>query len=479
MVFLGATTIFLVGRISAPGIRSDGLSRAGRAAAVRLAAAVDLDDRALVLAENPGIIPALTEGAKFGGEHLSTLVAQNLFSYDPVVTEEIREKTTVAEVADRTWLIRLPIVNVVLFETDDGLVLIDTGMAAAGPVIREVIEDLSDLPLRVIVYTHYHVDHAYGAWALTDGWGQPVRIIAQERLPANFDRYRRFSGLMARLMSQPGDQITKSVSNIVYPTETIRNELVLEMGGEDFIIRHYPGETEDQLFIWAPDRRVLASADYYQGFLPNAGNGKRVQRHVEEWADALVQMADLEPAIILPGHGPAMTDPATISEELRILAEALKLIVEQVVDGLNSGLRVDEAVETVELPEGMRGHHALRTVYATPQDIARMVAMRYTGWWDGLPSSYNPPTASAWAKTVVTLSGGLETLIEATYEVGESDVAVACRMADIAWLAAPEDPPVHQLVLDIYGERISTTAESTQEMLAYLDHMTVVRGAMR
>lgn len=52
-------------------------------------------------------------------------------------------------------------------------------------------------------------------------------------------------------------------------------------------------------------------------------------------------------------------------------------------------------------------------------------------------------------------------------------------MTDIAWLAAPEDSFVHQLVLDIYGERISTKAESTQEMQAYLDHMTLAREVMR
>jgi hypothetical protein len=63
------------------------------------------------------------------------------------------------------------------------------------------------------------------------------------------------------------------------------------MGGESFIVRNSSGETEDQTYVWAKDRLVLACADYFQGFLPNAGNGKRVQRYVEEWADALDHMA--------------------------------------------------------------------------------------------------------------------------------------------------------------------------------------------
>ena len=59
-------------------------------------------------------------------------------------------------IAPRTWMLYLPIVNAVLFETDDGLVLVDTGMAPAGPGIAELIASVSDKPLHTIIYTHGH-----------------------------------------------------------------------------------------------------------------------------------------------------------------------------------------------------------------------------------------------------------------------------------------------------------------------------------
>ena len=49
-----------------------------------------------------------------------------------------------------------PLVNVVVFETEDGLVLVDAGMAAAGPVIRELIASVTDAPIHTIIYTHCH-----------------------------------------------------------------------------------------------------------------------------------------------------------------------------------------------------------------------------------------------------------------------------------------------------------------------------------
>ncbi len=146
IIIVALVGVFLAGRLSVRSLKSGRLTDVRRSATARLAGTAGLTNRALVLAEYPGIIPALAEGAKFGNDKLSTLTAQNIFSSEPDVIEEIRGKTTVIEVAPETWLIRLPIVNVVLFETSEGLVLVDSGMAAAGPVIREIIEDLSDQP---------------------------------------------------------------------------------------------------------------------------------------------------------------------------------------------------------------------------------------------------------------------------------------------------------------------------------------------
>lgn len=179
--------------------------------------------------------------------------------------------------------------NAVFFETDAGIVLVDTGMGPAGPAILDAIRPVSDAPIHTIIYTHGHVDHAYGTWALTRAGveGQLPEIVSHEDLPKRFDRYIRLRGSISRYMSQAEDQMPASPSDLVYPTGTFADRLELEIGGETFILQHREGETDDQLYVWVPGRRALASADYYQGFLPNAGNGKRAQRNVEEWAFAL------------------------------------------------------------------------------------------------------------------------------------------------------------------------------------------------
>src|SRR5210317_1072778 len=348
----------------------------------------NIDTRTMVLAENPEMINRIMEGGAFGGE-FSLSAAQNMFGRTEDAIEDVRKKTNVIEVGPRSYLIRMPIVNAAFFETDEGIVLVDTGMGPAGPAILDAIRSVSDKPIHTIIYTHGHVDHAYGTWAITQA-GETPEIIAQELLEERFHRYIRLRGSLAKYMSQPEEQLPASESDLVWPTRYMKDRLELEIGGEKFVLQHHRGETDDQLYVWVPGRGALASADYYQGFLPNAGNGKRYQRHVEDWVVALEEMASLEPKILLPAHGEAITDSATIVENFSVLAEALQYIVDHTVDGLNAGKRKDLIYGSVQLPEHLATHPTLNVQYVTPNDISKMVIKKYTGWWDDIPSNWTP-----------------------------------------------------------------------------------------
>jgi alkyl sulfatase BDS1-like metallo-beta-lactamase superfamily hydrolase len=450
-------------------------SRAKRAAFDSVARRTDVRARNLVLMEHPSLVEAIRRGGAFGGE-FSWVVAQNMFSRGEAAAGDAKEKTAIVEIAPRTWHIRLPIVNAVLFETDAGLVLVDTGMAPGGPAVLEAMRSVSDAPLHTIIYTHGHVDHAYGTWALVEA-GETPEIIAHEDLVARFERYIRLRGSLAKYMSQPPEQLPRSREDLVWPTRTFRDRLEITVGGERFILQHHRGETDDQLYVWVPGRKALASADYYQGFLPNAGNGKRVQRHPEEWAVALREMAALEPAILLPAHGEAIADPATIRENLLVLAEALQTIVDHTIAGLNAGLRQDEIFRSLRLPEHLANHPTLAVQYVSAQDISKMVIRRYTGWWDDVPSHWTPAPLEARARAIVDLAGGIGPLVARARGAMETDLPLASHLADWAFLADPASTEAQQLVIDVYARRILDEKSNTQEMLVYLDAMAAARQA--
>ena len=459
-------------------VARDTANKARSAAVEVVGNSAGIKTRTMVLAENPEIISRLMEGGSFGGEY-SISAAQNMFGRTEDAIKDVRKKTQVIEVAPRSYLIRMPIVNAAFFETDEGVVLVDTGMGPAGPAIMDAIRSVTDKPIHTIIYTHGHVDHAYGTWAIMEA-GETPQIIAHDLLKPRFERYIRLRGSLAKYMSQPEEQLPSSPSDLVWPTRYFSDRLELEVGGETFVLQHHKGETDDQLYVWVPGRKALASADYYQGFLPNAGNGKRYQRHVEEWSAAMKEMAALEPEVLLPAHGAPLTDTATIQENFLVLAEAFDYITNHTIDGLNAGKRKDEIYQSVQLPEHLANHPTLNVQYVTANDISKMLIKQYSGWWDDIPSNWTPASMEDQGNMIIELAGGnIPAITRYARKLISQDIRLASHLTDWLFYARPDNTEVQQLVFDVYKTRILDPDTNTMEMLTYLDQMTAARERAR
>jgi len=422
---------------------------------------------------NADLAEALVGGGAFGGSY-SANVAQNML--DPNherAIEDAKRLVETIEVAPRSWLIRLPIVNVAIFETDDGLVVVDTGMAPGGPAILQAIRSVTQAPIHTIIYTHAHCDHCLGTWALM---GDNPEVIAHVAAPSRFDRYVRLRGSVSRYLSQPLATFPSTGDDWVPPTRTFTDSLSIIVGGERFDLVHRRGETDDQLYVSVPGRQAVASADYYQGFLPNAGNGKRVQRYVEEWALALREIVALEPRFLLPAHGePIIDDPASIAEVFTVHAELLEFIVGHTLDGLNSRLRQDEVADALVLPEHLASHPTLSEQYVSAADISRMVMKQYCGWWDDIASHWSPARFDQQAVAICDLAGGIDVVVARAQTMAETDPVMACHLIDWAWHADQDSSETGRAVIELYTHRITSMGSNTQEALMYLDHMVDVQ----
>lgn len=366
--------------------------------------------------------------------------------YDPIVLEA----------APRTWFIQPGMVNVGLFETDEGLVLVDAGCAGDGPALVEAVRSVSDKPLHTVIYTHGHSDHAFGLWAFLDA-GENPEVVAHENVVAHFERYIKTSGLNAIINGQlpgpDGKRWAADHDDFVWPTRTYRDTLELAIGGERFVLRHGKGETDDATWVWAPERGVLAAGDLVTGYLPNAGNPKKVQRYAEEWAEAADAMAAHQPSVIIPGHGDLVTGREAIQDELTTMARYLRHIVDHTLHGLNSGLLPDEIVETLEVPEELASHPRLPAVYDKPEFIARNVIRRYGGWWDGYPATVLPAPRDEQAAEIAGLAGGVDALVDRACALAEDNLRLACHVAEWAFLADRSHPRAQQCYQEILEQR--------------------------
>lgn len=434
------------------------------------------EGRVMLAREHPDVIQHMMRNDGFGGAG-SAPIAGAMLSASPDRVALARKAMVVEQHGQGMWLLRFPYVNVALIETRRGLVLFDTGYASIGPVLAEVIPTLSKKPLTHVVVSHVHVDHAYGWPALKARW-PGLKTITSDLFPAMAAKEVRLGGSIGRYNNQPLELQPTSVERLPRPDIMFRDRLDLKIDGETFVIRHSPGETEEQIWMALPSRKALFTADYYQGFLPNAGNGKRIMRHVDEWAAAFREMVGFKPEHLLPMHSAAIDDGAQIARILNLNADAFEYISNQVVAGLNAGRRKDEIAATLDWPERFATAPELDPQYNRPQDIARMVALRWTGWWDDVPSHFAAMRFEDEAKEALHLAGGVDALDKRARGLIGQDNKLAARLADWASYGAPDNAKALQLAIDVYLARIAEAGMPLQESQVYFVHASVLRAKL-
>lgn len=434
------------------------------------------EGRMLLAREHPDIMAHMMRNDGFGGPP-SPLIAQNMLSASPDRVAAAKKAMTVERHGQGMWLLRFPYVNVAVIETARGLVLFDTGYASIGPVLAEVLPTLSPKPVTHIVVSHVHIDHAYGWPALKAKWPR-AKTITSDLFPAMAAKEVRLGGSIGRFNNQPVESWPTDTAQLPKADIMFRDHMSLKIDGEAFEFHRAPAETEEQIWMALPGRGAIFTADYFQGFLPNAGNGKRINRHIDEWAAALRTMAALKPAHLLPMHSAAIDDPAKIAEALGINAEALEYVSAQVVERLNKGERKDVIAATLVWPERFAKSPWLDPQYNRPEDIARMVEARWTGWWDDIPSHFAAMRFEEEAQEVLRLAGGLEAIERRAREVLPSNPKLAARLADWAYYGAPDDPRALRLTIDVYLARMAEPGMPLQEAQVYFVHASKARAQL-
>src|SRR5580704_9051483 len=385
-----------------------------------------------------------------------------------VSTSEIhplRPSPGLAEVSDGVAFVP-SFANVSAVSTDDGLMLMDTGSALMATDVHHILRRWSPGRLNTAVYSHGHIDHVFGVpvWAAESaaaGWPEPV-VVAHEALPARFDRYiltAGYNGFINR--RQFNIESLQWPTEYRYPDRTYRDRLDVTVGGTDAQLHHAKGETDDHTWTWFPHTRVLCCGDLFIWASPNAGNPQKVQRYPLEWAQALRRMIALQPEYLLPGHGLPVVGADRVTRALTDTAELLESLVSQTLAVMNGGGRLDEAIHAVTVPAHLADRPYLQPVYDEPEYIVRTVWRLYGGWWDGNPATLKPAPERDLALELAALAGGPGVLADRALALlpdegtgskgahhgppGEGDddaLRLAGHLAELAWLAAPDDPGV-------------------------------------
>lgn len=333
----------------------------------------------------------------------------------------------------------------------DGVIIVDTlpGLAAA-EVLKAEFREFSDKPVKAIIYTHGHVDHIGGATVFA-GDDDP-EIYARDNIhvdpvdagPGNSFSAERGARQFGRTLKPGVERINLGVGPAVQPmggfgqgalapTITFAGERErLTIAGIEIHLVAAPGETDDQLYVWLPESKVLFSGDNFYRSFPNiyALRGTPY-RDVVQWAESLDKMAKEPAATLIPGHTRPVVGAEDVHRALIDYRDAIRFVHDKTLEGMNKGLVPDELVDYVKLPAALASRPYLTEFYGRVDTAVRAVFSGYVGWFDGNPTNLSNLAPRDEASRVATLAGGEDALLAVLMDAQKrGDHIWALRLAD-------------------------------------------------
>jgi cyclase len=270
--------------------------------------------------------------------------------------------------------------NATVIINDNEVMLVDSHVspAAAWALLKE-LRELTPKPVRYVVNTHFHYDHAHG----NQVYGPGVEIIGHEftraaLLAGTSKTSASYLGLV-RVLGQRDDSLRRMVARArgdsaraaarrglqqvqryqqavdavtpVPPTITLSQQLTLIRGGREIrIVFLGRGHTGGDVVVHLPKERVLITGDLVGSGLPYLGDG-----YIDEWATTLEQLPSLAWDVMLPGHGAPVLD----RDRPLQLAGLLRDFHRQATALLDQGLSVDSAEPRIDVSAHVRHYPAL------------------------------------------------------------------------------------------------------------------------
>jgi alkyl sulfatase BDS1-like metallo-beta-lactamase superfamily hydrolase len=340
--------------------------------------------------------------------------------------------------------------NSYMLSTDEGRVIVNTGMGFEGPLHQLAYAAVDDGPTRMIILTQGHYDHVGGVDVLRD---PDTEIVAHadfdvwradnERLEAFRARNAAFAWIDA-ILAATAYAKSLGVGNVAQarpePTTTFGDRLEVTIGGRHMeLISVSGGETTDSLAIWLPEESTVFTGNMTGplfGHVPNL-----VTIRGDRYRDALAYIAslrrvrDLGAERLITGHFMPIVGAARIAAEIDAMVDAMQSVHDHTVDGMNAGTDVHTLMREVTVPD----HLDLGEGYGKTSWNVRAIWETYAGWFHHRSTTelYDVP-ATAVAADVVAAAGADALVAAARTHLDAGRPVDALHLTDIV-LAAESD----------------------------------------
>jgi len=276
------------------------------------------------------------------------------------------------------WRLRLPLPwpgiphgNAWAIAAGDGIVLVDTGIHAAGSMAHlERALHMVNLRLesvRLVACTHAHSDH-YGQAAtivqrtgcelwLHPNHGHMSRAASD---PALWLEHRieiaRQSGVPEDIVRRYAEQRRRTsdigIAGFIEPDRELTDGVTMPTDLGDWHVVETPGHAPSHVCFFQPERRLLISGDHILGRVTTYFDYGYTPDPAGEFLHSLEKVEDLDARLCLPGHGRTFTDiPGHIHAYRELVADRIQKVLDAIGVEALTGIEIIPHVYGQQLTE--------------------------------------------------------------------------------------------------------------------------------
>jgi cyclase len=228
------------------------------------------------------------------------------------------------DLGNRTYMLTGQGGNITVAVGSDAIIMVDGQFAPLSDKIKAAIKEISPLPIRYLINTHYHGDHTGGNENFAkDG----VTIVSHDNV-----RIRLAAGTRPGLGGNPvAPRPAEALPKQTYQVGAI----AVEAGGRKAELTHISNaHTDGDTWVYFADANVLSTGDTFNNLKRyqniDFGNGGDVRGMIRAM-DTYLKAANDQTKIV-PGHGPLATK-ADVAEFRQMLITSRDRIEKLVNEG--------------------------------------------------------------------------------------------------------------------------------------------------
>ena len=178
---------------------------------------------------------------------------------------------------------------------DDGVLMVDAGIARAVGQVKAAVAALDPRPPRIVLDTNWHFDHADGNEAMA---GLGATVVAHPKSRPHMLAEQRIAELEPAIVVPP-------YGRAALPVVTLDEPATVHFNGDDIAVLHVPAAHSDgDLAYYFRTANVLFTGDLFfpaGGFFIHYGGGGTLAGMIRA-ADRFLALVNDETRIV-PGHG--------------------------------------------------------------------------------------------------------------------------------------------------------------------------------